>query len=70
MRNLTQQHDLGALYNSTNVKDLSDTLNEMLANSDRLDTYRSNAFYAASSEFHWEKEQQKLIDCFNKLFLN
>ena len=68
MRLLTERYRAGVLYESTNVDQLSDTLNELIANPDRLDGFRRNAYHAARDELHWEREEVKLQDYVRRIF--
>ena len=62
MRNLTHKHQLGLLYNSIDTDQLAGILNELIAHPEKIECYRSNAYFKAKEEFHWEKEVIKFCD--------
>jgi glycosyltransferase involved in cell wall biosynthesis len=67
MRCLTQRYNLGVLYDSKNIKEISDVLNSLVSNQDKLDQYRRNSYEWAQNKFCWEREREKLLVYYGKL---
>ncbi|MHC4606619.1 MAG: glycosyltransferase, partial [Planctomycetota bacterium] len=61
MRGLTRRHGLGEVYDPTDVRRLSEILNELASNPGKLEDCRRNAHRLAREELHWEKEREKLL---------
>ncbi|HXE73770.1 MAG TPA: hypothetical protein VNO81_13995, partial [Candidatus Nitrosotenuis sp.] len=60
MRLLTQSHGLGVLFDPTDVEGLARQLNDLLADPERLDGFRRQAWQSAVETFHWEREEERL----------
>lgn len=61
MRNLTRELGLGWVYDSAREDLLTDTLLAVLADEDRIETCRQNAWKASIERFHWEHEESSLL---------
>jgi glycosyltransferase involved in cell wall biosynthesis len=64
LRGMTRRHELGVLLDSVEPRRMAGALSALLADPARLDAYRRNAYEAARTEYHWEKEQAKLTELY------
>jgi glycosyltransferase involved in cell wall biosynthesis len=60
MRLLTQQLGNGVLFDAQNPECLAQSLQHLVQDHDRLQTYRRRSYEAAKTRFHWEYEEGKL----------
>lgn len=67
MRSLTEAHDAGVLFDSTKPEHIADALNKLIADPDRLDHCRRNAYEAARTAYNWEAEEKKLFALYEGL---
>jgi len=67
MRRLTQAHDMGMLFDSSDPEALAQVLNDLLAAPARLDEFRANALRAARENFTWEREEEALLAYVNQV---
>jgi len=64
MRKLINAHDAGVLLDFEKPDRLAGSLNDLISDPDRLDSYRRNAYEAARSELHWEREEKKVFELY------
>jgi glycosyltransferase involved in cell wall biosynthesis len=62
MRRLTNELGIGILFRSLNPEEIAADLRTLLADPERLDAHRANGWRAARERFHWEQEEQRLIE--------
>ncbi len=68
MRHLTESRKVGLLFNPWEPEDIAATLNELVADPDLLAEYRRNSYEAARTEFHWEREKERLVRYCKEIF--
>ena len=66
MRNLTRRFDLGILFDPSQPERIAEALNDLLADPDRLDACRRNAYETAKNEFNWEMGEAGLLDYYRQ----
>jgi glycosyltransferase involved in cell wall biosynthesis len=59
MRLLTKKLDNGILFDPTNPEQMTDCINHLIQDHERLHAYRRHSYEAAKTEFHWENEEKK-----------
>jgi glycosyltransferase involved in cell wall biosynthesis len=62
-----QAYEVGRVASSLDPQDLAAAINGMFADPIALEHMRRNALQAAREEFHWEKEQQRLITLYRQI---
>ena len=63
---VVRKWDIGTVVHPFGVKELSNTINDLLNDSERLSTYKSNCEKAAESE-NWESETAILQEIYPKV---
>jgi glycosyltransferase involved in cell wall biosynthesis len=58
---LSRELRVGIIFPSLEPADIASCLNELLAQPDRIDEYRHNAYEAARTQFNWEVEEKKFM---------
>jgi glycosyltransferase involved in cell wall biosynthesis len=61
LRRLSREFRVGITFPSLEPVDIAGCLNELLAQPDRIDEYRHNAYEAARTRFNWEVEEEKFL---------
>jgi glycosyltransferase involved in cell wall biosynthesis len=61
LRRLSREFRVGITFPSLEPVDIAGCLNELLAQPDRIDEYRHNAYEAARTRFNWEAEEEKFL---------
>ncbi len=59
IKNIVDHYEVGLITPSISISDLAATMRLMMANQERIDSWKSN-LKKASNELCWEKEQEKL----------
>jgi glycosyltransferase involved in cell wall biosynthesis len=62
-----QAYEVGRVAPSLDPRDLAAAINALFADPVALERMRHNALRAARQEFHWEKEQQRLVDLYRRI---
>ena len=62
--NVIRKHDIGEIVEQFTIEELSQTLNKILTDSDRLATMKANCKTAAETE-HWENETRVLKEIYS-----
>ncbi len=64
--NVVRSHNIGVVLDNFSVENLAKTLNELLADQDRLNEFHANCAKAALTE-NWEKETEVLAEIYPKV---
>ncbi len=64
--NVVRTHNIGVVLDNFSVENLAKTLNELLADQDRLNEFHANCAKAALTE-NWEKETEVLAEIYPKV---
>jgi glycosyltransferase involved in cell wall biosynthesis len=64
---LVQAYGLGEVVSELTPQAIARTINGMFARPETLATMRQNALQAASSDLHWEKEQENLLQLYQQI---
>jgi glycogen(starch) synthase len=66
LRRLSCKLGVGVIFPSLEPVDIASCLNELLAQPDRIDEYRHNAYEAARTQFNWEVEEEKFMAFYSR----
>ena len=66
MSNLTQEHEVGILLKDTAPMSIAEALNHLINSREQLSMFRNNAYRSAKEEFYWEKEEERLLEFYQK----
>jgi glycosyltransferase involved in cell wall biosynthesis len=66
LRRLSRELCIGITFPSFEPVDIAGCLNELLAQPDRADEYRYNAYEAARTRFNWEVEEEKFLAFYSR----
>jgi glycosyltransferase involved in cell wall biosynthesis len=66
LRRLSCKLGVGVIFPSLEPMDIASCLNELLAQPDRIDEYRHNAYEAARTQFNWEVEEEKFMTFYSR----
>jgi glycosyltransferase involved in cell wall biosynthesis len=64
---ISQRYDVGRVAPSLDPADIAAALNALLADQDALEHMRRNALAAVQNDLCWEKEQQRLIQLYQRI---
>ena len=60
-------YEVGVVAPSLAPAELGEAISSLLADRTALQRMRENALRAAKEEFHWEKEQQSLVQLYQRI---
>ncbi|MCJ2054932.1 glycosyltransferase [Methylobacterium sp. J-070] len=66
MRALTEKLKVGRLFPKLDPHEIAHALNVLIAEPDKLAEYRVNAYEAARRTYHWEMEERKFVEAFDR----
>jgi glycosyltransferase involved in cell wall biosynthesis len=66
MRRLTDRLRVGRLFPDLSPRSVADSVNTLVADRDAIQTFRSNAYFAARNRYNWETEEQLFLQNFDR----
>ncbi len=66
MRRLTDRLRVGRIFPDLSPRSVADSLNALVADRDAIQTFRSNAYFAARDRYNWETEEQLFLQNFDR----
>lgn len=67
LRKICLEYNVGRVFNASDPIDIARVLNEMVSDERALEEMKTNARRISIDEFNWEKESEKLINCYREL---
>jgi len=69
MKEIVRDNHTGFLFETENIKSLSDRLNDILSDSTKMKLVASNGYDLIKTEFSWKKVGAMTAECYKSLFL-